>query len=204
LGVQLFGLSLFGHILKDYQLKKTMKNLLVTFICLNITFGAYAQNSSQTNTIYLNWKRYESSNFSIRYPSSWELNLEKKMGETFIIYSPIETSQDKFRENVNLYEENLISTNLSLDHYAQSSINQVRNFINNFILIESKKMKTNTNEYYQLVYKGDQGVLKLIFTQKIWVKGNKAYILTFTSEQNKYSNYKENGVNIFKSFAFKQ
>ena len=180
-----------------------MKNLLVIFICLNVTFSVYAQNSSQANTIYLNWKRYESSNFSIRYPSSWELNLEKKMGETFILYSPIETSQDKFRENVNLYVENLISTNLSLDQYAQSSINQVRNFINNFILIESKKMKIGTNEYYQLIYKGDQGVLKLIFTQNLWVKGNKAYILTFTSEQSKYSKFKELGESILKSYTFK-
>lgn len=180
-----------------------MKNLLVIFICLNVTFGVYAQNSSQANTIYLNWKRHEGSNFSIRYPSSWDLNLERKMGETFILYSPIETSQDKFRENVNLYEENLISTNLSLDQYAQSSINQVRNFINNFILIESKKMKIGTNEYYQLIYKGDQGVLKLIFTQYMWVKGNKTYILTFTSEQSKYPKFKELGESILKSYTFK-
>jgi hypothetical protein len=152
-----------------------MKKLLFFFLILAQALTANGQKSNQSNRINLNWKLYESAEFSIRHPSNWELNLERKMGETFILYSPVETSQDKFRENVNLFEENLSSNNLSLDLYAQSSIIQIKNFITNFILIENKKMKLGTTEYHQLVYKGDQGVLKLIFTQNIWVKGNKAF-----------------------------
>lgn len=180
-----------------------MKKLLFFFLLLTQALTAYGQISSQSNRINLNWKLYESAKFSIRYPSNWELNLDRKMGETFILFSPIETPQDKFRENVNLFEENLSSSNLSLDRYAQSSIIQIKNFITNFILIENKKMKLGTTEYHQLVYKGDQGILKLIFTQNIWIKGGKGYILTFTSEQSKYSKYREVGESTLKTFSLK-
>jgi hypothetical protein len=180
-----------------------MKKLLFFFLLLAQALTAYGQISTQSNRINLKWKLYESTKFSIRHPSNWELNLDRKMGETFILYSPIETSQDKFRENVNLFEENLLSSNFSLDQYAQSSLIQIKNFITNFILIENKRMKRGPTEYHQLVYKGDQGILKLIFTQNIWIKGNKAHILTFTSEQSKYSKYKELGESTLNTFSLK-
>ena len=180
-----------------------MKKILFLSLFLAIVLTTQGQTTNYTSKINPNWKLYETSKFLIRHPSNWEINLDKKMGETFILYSPIETPQDNFRENVNLFEENLSSKNLNLDLYAQSTIIQIKNFITNFILIENKRIKLGTTEYHQLVYKGDQGILKLIFTQNIWIKGNKAYILTFTSEQSKYSKFKELGENIIKSYTFK-
>lgn len=181
-----------------------MRKLLFFWLLLTTqAITAFGQNPNESNRINVSWKLYDSSNFSIRYPTTWQMNLDRKMGETFTIFSPLESPQDRFSENVNLFEENLSSNNLSLDLYAQSTIIQIKNFITNFILIENKRMKLGTTEYHQLVYKGDQGILKLIFTQNIWIKGNKAYILTFTSEQSKYSKFKELGENIIKSYTFK-
>ncbi len=180
-----------------------MKKLLFFFLFLTQAKAAFGQNSSQSNRINLNWKLYDSSNFSIRYPTTWQMNLDRKMGETFTIFSPLESPQDRFSENVNLFEEKLLSSDASLDVYTEKSIHQLKNYINNFSLIGSKRLKNGQVEYHQLIYKGNQGVFQLIYTQNYWIKGNIAYILTFTSEQLKYSKFKELGENIIKSYTFK-
>jgi hypothetical protein len=55
-----------------------------------------------------------------------------------------------------------------------------------------------------MVYSGDQGIFHLKFEQYFWVINQQAYILTLTCEQNKSSDYKENGEKILNSFSFKK
>lgn len=180
-----------------------MKKLFFFILSFAQAINTFGQSSKQSNTINLNWKLHESSNFSVRYPSTWQLNLDRKMGEIFTVFSPLESTQDRFSENVNLFEENLLSSKVNLDTYTKKSIDQLRIYINNFSLIENKRLKNGSNEYHQLIYKGNQGVFQLIYTQNYWIKDNKAYILTFTSEQSKYPKFKELGESILKSYTFK-
>ena len=65
--------------------------VLLVFVSVSIT--------AQTNT---NWKTITQSNYSVQYPSNWELDQSGKMGAIFFMLAPVESPADNFKENVNL------------------------------------------------------------------------------------------------------
>jgi len=152
----------------------------------------------------MTWKTLDETDYSIRYPEEWELDQSGQMGSTFFLFSPLETNQDKFRDNVNLFIQDLSGLNIDLNNYAEISEEQLRTLITNFTLIESKKMKTNSDEFHRVIFTGDQGIFQLRYEQIYWLKNNKAYALTFTCEQDKFSYLEEVVEVILNSFSFNQ
>ena len=74
---------------------------------------------------------------------------------------------------------------------------------NEFKIIENQQLGSNGKEFSRLVYTGKQGVFDLKFEQYFWVGKEKAYVLTFTTEENEYANYKSIGEKILNSFHIK-
>ena len=70
-------------------------------------------------------------------------------------------------------------------------------------ILETKTLHANNLEYHKIIYTGDQGVFHLKYEQYYWVINDKAYILTFTSEQDKYSGLKETAEKVMNSFMLK-
>ncbi len=175
-------------------------------ILLLLSFVASGQKSNSKaianigNNTFQEWETFNGSDYSIRYPSNWELNDSKQMGTSLILFSPIENSKDKFKENVNLIIQDLSAYNLDLDDFIEITLDQVKTMINNSTLLESKRIKSSNQEYHKLVYLGDQGVFNLKFEQYCWVINEKAYILTLTCERNKFPIYKVIGEKILNSF----
>jgi hypothetical protein len=84
-----------------------LKNL--TFIVFTSIFSnIIAQTESEWNSI-------DDSKYFINYPSDWELNNSGLMGTSFILFSPVSSSQDNFRENINLLVQDLSQYDLNLD-----------------------------------------------------------------------------------------
>ena len=152
----------------------------------------------------INWKTFEGSNYSIQYPPDWELNQSGLMNTSFILFSPLESSDDKFRENVNLLIQDLSGKKIDLNKFTEISTEQVKTMILNSHIIENKRIKNNAGEYHKMHYSGDQGAFHLEFEQYYWVFKDKAYVLTFTCEQTKFTKFKEMAENILNSFAFKK
>ncbi len=173
-------------------------------ILLVSTFIACGQTKeSKDKETKLNWKTYEVSDYSIQYPDSWELNQSGQMGTSFILFSPLESRKDKFRENINFLIQDLSDYNLDLNEYAKISEGQIKKLVTNSTLIESKRIINGSNEYHRVIYSGDQGIFHLKYEQFFWVKNEKAYILTLTCEQEKFSDFKKVGEEILNSFMFK-
>lgn len=149
------------------------------------------------------WKTLEENNYSVHYPAEWELNQKGQFGMLFILLSPPESSDDNFRENVNLVAEDLKGRKIDLDEYAKASEQQVRSIINNVSIKESKHMNNGSTEYHKLVYTGDQGLYSLQFEQHYFIKDNKAFVLTLTCLKDKFDQYKETGEGIMNSFELK-
>lgn len=150
------------------------------------------------------WKTLDGKDYSIKYPADWELNQNGEMGTTFVLFSPLDARQDKFRDNVNFIIQDLSGYNLDLNKFVEISETQVKTMITNSILIESTRIKTDTDEFHRMIFTGDQGMLHLKFEQFFWVKNDKSYVLTLTCEQDKFSDFKEVGEAILNSFSFKQ
>jgi hypothetical protein len=185
-----------------------MKKILYALVLFsNLTFGQMMlnqQNSKVTHPAKDHWKTYNDSGYSIRYPPAWELQSDGKTGVTFFISSPLESAEDKFRENVNLIIEDLTGGNIDLNQFVDISKEQIMKVITNSSIIESERIKGGSREHHKIIYTGDQGVFHLEFEQYYWMIGDKAYLLTFTAEKNRFTDWKETAEEILNSFVIKK
>lgn len=179
-------------------IKKTKMNRLLTFgviflTTILLTFG-------QTR----DWNSLKKDSYSIDYPKDWELSESGQMGTSFIIFSPLTSQKDRFRENVNLLIQDLTGYNLDLDGYVEISEAQIETMMTNGKIIESTRVTDNTLDYHKVVYTGKQGNLNLKFEQYYWVVRDKAFVLTLTCEENQFDEYKLKGEEILNSFKLKK
>jgi len=165
--------------------------------------GSTTQQEKKTEPVkrIAGWEILEESDFSIQYPKDWELNESGQMGTSFILFSSMENEQDQFRENVNLIVQDLQGRSVDLDAFTELSEKQVTTMMTNCTLHESKRMKKGSLKYHKLIYSAEQGAFRLKFEQRYWIENDKAYILTLTCEEGKFSNFKEVGEKILNSFA---
>ncbi|PRY85882.1 PsbP-related protein [Mongoliibacter ruber] len=146
------------------------------------------------------WNTIEKDNYSINYPKDWELNESGQMGTSFILFSPLTSEKDQFKENVNLLVQDLTGHNLDLDEYVKISEGQIKTMITNGKIIESKRVTNQSLNYHKVIFSGKQGDFNLKFEQNYWVVGDKAFVLTLTCEETQFDNYKLKGEKILNSF----
>ncbi len=174
-----------------------MLRIFTALLFILYTTGSYSQ---QPNS---DWKILDGSFFSIKYPADWELDQSGQFGSTFFIFSPVESAQDQFKENINFMKQDLTGYNLDMDKYVEITEEQLKTLITNGAMIESKRIKTESSEYHQIIYTGDQEIYHLKFVAYMWLQNEKAYVLTFTAEQTTFEKYKETGEAILNSFILK-
>lgn len=149
------------------------------------------------------WKTLEQDNYSIKYPSNWELDQSGRGNTLFILMSPLELDSDRFRENINLVTEDLTGKGVDLEGYGNYSLNQVRTHFTDFKLLENKKMKVGSSDYYKLLYTASSNGMNIEIEQWLRIENEKAYVLTLALENGKYDKFKETGENIMSTFTIK-
>lgn len=173
-----------------------MKNTVLA--CITLLFVS-ATLFGQTQ----GWKKLTTANYSIDYPANWELSESGSTGTNFMIFSPMESPEDQFRENVNLMIQDLSAYDLDLDSYTELSEQQVGTLFTDAKIIKSKRMKNQSHDYHMIIYNGGQGGAMYTFLQYYWVINDKAYVLTLTCEKDQYKAYKKMGLKIMNSFTLK-
>lgn len=181
-----------------------MTKFFTSLMLLSIVACGQTTTKQKTVQTISGWKTLDQSNYTIQYPSNWELNQSGQMNTSFMLLSPLESDKDKFKENVNLIIQDLTGQNIDLNKYTEISEGQIKTMVTNANLIESKRIKNDNDEFHKIIYSGDQGIYQLQFEQYYWVFNNKAFVLTFTSEKDKFANLKEMGEKILNSFIQKK
>jgi len=149
------------------------------------------------------WKTLSQDNYSIQYPADWESE-SKTDGTLFILKSPLESDSDKFRENINLVTEDLTGKGVDLDTYAKASLDQISAAYKDIKMIENKKMKVGSTEYYKFLYTASPDNVHMELEQWFRIDKEKAYVLTFAVESTaKYEKFKTVGENILSTFTVK-
>lgn len=166
--------------------------------------GAKEEANSTKQQPIKDWKTLDQAICSIQYPGTWDKDESGQMGTSFFILSPVESTEDKFRENVNLLIQDLTGKNIDLNKYTDISENQIKTLAVNSNLVESKRIKNAGEEYQKVIYSADQGGAHLKFEQYFFIVKEKAYVLTFSSELNKFDQYKEVAEKILNSFQLKK
>ncbi|HLD06206.1 MAG TPA: PsbP-related protein [Candidatus Nanoarchaeia archaeon] len=131
---------------------------------------------------------YTNPAFSIQYPSDWTQGEEKGY---IAFLSPMESSADLFRENINIGVVDMDPANPpTLDEITKSTISAIKTYIADINLVDSSETALSGYPAHKVIYTGKpEGTrdLKLI---QIWtLKDNKLYVITFTADVNNYANY---------------
>lgn len=155
------------------------------------------------NVDFGNWNTLNELEYSINYPTDWELVQNGLLGTEFILFSPLESDQDKFRENVSLYIQNFSGQNLDLDKFVEISLEQCNTLLTSFVLIENLRENIGSDEFHRLVYSYEQGIYQIKTEQYCWIKNDQSFVLTLSCGEDTFLSYKEVGEEILKSFKLK-
>ena len=177
-------------------MKIIFTSLLLLLFCANA--------KSQPNNKETGWLTLKDKSYSIKYPNNWEVDQSGQSGTSFILLSVLEVAEDLFRENINLLVQDLTGKNIDLTKYTEISEGQIKTMMPHSKIIESELIKNKAGDYHKIIYTGDQCNFHLKFEQYYWVIKNKAYVLTFTSEESKFAAYKEVADKILNSFVIKK
>ena len=159
-----------------------MKKIIVffmTFILMHISL--YADD----------YMRIKVENTEIDVPVAWFAQYTKQP-QVFFLYSPLDEN-DVFQENCNLMKEPLPGK-YSLKDYMDASINAVKGVYTELVIEETGK------NYY--IFSGIVSNIRVKQIQYYYIKGNTAYILTFTATPESFSNYSAVFKKIADSFKF--
>jgi len=174
-------------------------------ILLLFTLAACGQlNKSTKKSKIPNWKTLSGEEYSIQYPPDWGVNQTGMMDTKFYLISPMEDKNDKFRENISFAIQDLTGYGIDLGMYVEMSEKQVPAFLNNSEIIESTRVTTEKPEFHRIIYSGEYENRKMVFEQYYWMVGQKAYLLTFTCDYDKFIAYKATGEKILNSFVIKK
>jgi hypothetical protein len=146
------------------------------------------------------WKSLDEAEFKLKYPDNWELNQTGIAGTKFILFMP-NAQPVTFRDNINLIIQDLTGQNMDLKKFADLSKAQVQQFITNANIATSET--SADGKKHKMIYSGSQGQLNLKWQQYYWVKNEKAYILTFTADQNSFDKKIETARQVMDSFTAK-
>jgi hypothetical protein len=176
-----------------------MKNLSTILITLFFSQLLQAQTTIQEPV----WKTLESEDYSIQYPSTWELNESGMMGTKFIFLSQPDGETDDFRENVNLVVQSLQGQKITMDQFVQITKNQLEVMITDVNILFDERLEKDGMEYHRMIYTGSQGAFNLKLEQYYFLANDNVYVLTLTCKIIDFDEYAEIGEKIMGSFELR-
>lgn len=151
---------------------------------------------------------YDNSTYGVgvKYPQSWTRidTLDPITGSLATFMSPVQANNsDIFQENIRLIVQNLAGKNVTLEEYTKTSINEIKLFSPDAEIIEQRNTQLANEPAHQVVYSGKEEGYTLKHLQIWTIKDNKVYIITYTAEINKYSEYLRTVQKMINSFEIK-
>ncbi len=169
----------------------------ILFCLINIAdldIRAFAIDDSDSFLTYNN----SQLNFSIQYPSTWDVIDNKfqpeleNISSTIEIKSPFEGSKDLLQEAF-LISLNKLLENITFNDYVDNALTEFKNEYRDFQLISNNSTMIDNHNGRKLSYSYIAGVdplsIKLIMNHYIISDGNKVYVLSFGTPPDKYYEY---------------
>jgi eukaryotic-like serine/threonine-protein kinase len=135
-------------------------------------------------------------NFDIRYPQEWEI---KQISGIVVFLSPLDSQNDTFRENVNVVVEDLGSNRVTVEQYVKAADDVWMRSDSTLKFENAKKTKLNGEDAFYTIAVNE----KIKYKQYKLVKNNQAFIITYTSEPEKFNQFLNIAETIMASFKIK-
>ena len=127
---------------------------------------------------------------SLQYPQSWEMR-EHMLGTVVSFISPLEGSGDHIRENVNLVTQELPENAVTLESYSDGTLRALKTFNPSMFLIASEGTVVGGLSAHSITYEQDTGLGRIQFRQVWFLRGNEAFLFTFTAEPENFERYEK-------------
>ena len=155
---------------------------------------ALAQTTTTKEDYFLTYENYAYA-IRIQYPFDWVILEPSQRGSSSVniivaFRSPPENSSDTKLENLLIQVGNLPFENIPLDQVVSASINNLKQSLIDFELVElNATTLSGNNPAHKVVYTNREGEDKHKTMQILSIKEDKAYLLTYSAEERKYSDY---------------
>lgn len=188
--------------MKTFLLKICFSVLLLCWGSTSLVAAAPSASDALANLSFITYENTK-YNFQINYPVKWNTG-EGYLGTAVYFSSPLENSTDQFSENANVFVSELpANSNLTIDKYTELALALLAKSVTNFKLSKQENHISSGIPSKVVTFTGRQGIFKLKFIQKYILTKNKAYVITFTAEEEKYSAYEEIATLILSSITIR-
>jgi eukaryotic-like serine/threonine-protein kinase len=148
-----------------------------------------------------NFVTYENSSVGIKmkYPQSWERrDLDNFItGEVVAFVSSKQSDADKFQEKLTISVENFSGT---LEDFSDTSTKDINNHLVKPQIKKPREATLANKLAYELIYTGNDGGNDLKSMQIFTLKGEKAYVITYTAARDSYNDFIQTAETMIKSF----
>ena len=126
--------------------------------------------------------------FRVNYPQNWSKQNRDDFFASGVVFSaPIEGDADPFKEKVSVLVENL-SGEQSLSEYTEQSIAQIKQ-LSDPSIDNATSITMDAEEGRQVVYQGEENGSPVQRMQSWSLKGDRAYVITYTAKPEDYNTY---------------
>ncbi|BAZ69160.1 MAG: protein kinase [Pelatocladus maniniholoensis HA4357-MV3] len=135
---------------------------------------------------------YENSEYQIKikYPETWQLQIKDinagGVTELATIISPKQNDTDRFQEKINIEIEEFSGT---LAESKELFIDEIKNTLPDAQIINMSSTTLAFKQANQIIYTGKNGDIELKNLQIWTLKGDKAYIITYTAAIDDYDEF---------------
>ena len=119
------------------------------------------------------------------YPNDWQVQREPITNELGKFISPKENNNDTFQESLIVSVE---SSDLSLEEYTEKTLQQINQNISQDFL-QARAVTLDERQGTQVIYQRQTNDKQLKTMQSWTVVNNRAYIVTYTAEEDKFNKF---------------
>ena len=163
--------------------------LIINYLEHNLAFGSFHENPIVTIGLDSEFLTYDDliTGFSIKYPPDWERAQHLDKSVTFL--APTESNSDTNPAGLGIMVIDLES-NETLASITQNQLNTLKNLYPDIQILESMETIFLGHPSHMIIFTATDNTQTLRKAMQVWFKeDNKAFLMTYKSDNQMYSKY---------------
>ena len=163
--------------------------LIVDYLEHNLAFGSFHENPIITIGLDSEFLTYDDiiTGFSIKYPTDWERAQHLDKSVTFL--APRESNSDTNPAGLGIMVIE-VESNKTLASITQNQLNTLKNLYPDIQILESMETIFLGHPSHMIIFTATDNTQSMRKAMQIWFKeDNKAFLMTYKSDNQRYSKY---------------
>ncbi len=163
--------------------------LIVDYLEHNLAFGSFHENPIITIGLDSEFLTYDDiiTGFSIKYPPDWERAQHLDKSVTFL--APRESNSDTNPAGLGIMVIE-VESNKTLASITQNQLNKLKNLYPDIQILESMETIFLGHPSHMIIFTATDNSQSMRKAMQIWFKeDNKAFLMTYKSDNQRYSKY---------------